>query len=141
MKKSYSELLKDPRWQKKRLEIMKRDKFQCQLCKDKETTLNVHHKIYLPEKDPWQVKKEHLVTICEHCHRLITLFNSRSEFKIDFFDVRVLKIKYDNIISYFITQESGFGYFELRLDYPDYLYCAGFRKSFSEILSFLNSIK
>ena len=25
-KKSYSEKLKDPRWQKKRLEIMKRDK-------------------------------------------------------------------------------------------------------------------
>ena len=32
---NYSEQLKSPKWQKKRLEIMQRDKFTCQLCGDK----------------------------------------------------------------------------------------------------------
>ena len=31
----YSEKLKDPRWQKKRLEILERDNFRCQYCGDK----------------------------------------------------------------------------------------------------------
>jgi 5-methylcytosine-specific restriction endonuclease McrA len=34
MKKTYSELLKSPKWQKKRLEIMSRDKFTCKKCGD-----------------------------------------------------------------------------------------------------------
>lgn len=45
--KSYSDKLKSPKWQKKRLEIMRRDKFRCRLCKDEETQLSVHHKEYI----------------------------------------------------------------------------------------------
>ncbi len=39
----YSEKLKDPRWQKKRLEIFQRDEFHCQQCGDGENTLCVHY--------------------------------------------------------------------------------------------------
>lgn len=46
-KMKYSEQLKHPKWQKKRLEILKRDKWKCKKCKDDTTTLNVHHKEYL----------------------------------------------------------------------------------------------
>lgn len=72
MKKNYSELLKDPRWQKKRLHILERDHWACKLCGDTETTLNVHHKKYVKNKSPWDYPNETLVTLCEHCHTLVT---------------------------------------------------------------------
>ncbi len=65
---TYSELLKDPRWQKKRLEIMRRDSFTCQVCGDTKTALNVHHKQYFNGKKPWEYKDEDLITLCECCH-------------------------------------------------------------------------
>jgi hypothetical protein len=65
---TYSEKLKDPRWQRLRLEIMKRDDFSCQLCGSKTETLHVHHKYYLIGNDPWVYPDESLVTLCEGCH-------------------------------------------------------------------------
>ncbi len=67
---SYSDKLKDPRWQKKRLEIFNRYEFTCKLCGDKETTLNIHHKKYVYGKEPWEYDNEELVTLCEHCHSM-----------------------------------------------------------------------
>lgn len=64
----YADLIKSPFWQKRRLEIMKRDNFVCQFCGDHETTLNVHHIIYIPGNKPWDYKDEHLITLCEPCH-------------------------------------------------------------------------
>lgn len=64
----YSELLKDPRWQKKRLEIMERDKWCCAVCHDKTNTLMVHHKYYEHGRAPWDYPDESLVTLCEFCH-------------------------------------------------------------------------
>lgn len=66
--KTYSEQLKDPRWQKKRLEIMERDKFTCQRCYDDESTLHVHHKHYHKGRMPWDYEPHELVTLCESCH-------------------------------------------------------------------------
>ena len=68
-KESYSELLKDPRWQKKRLLIMQRDKWTCQDCGWKESTLHVHHKYYIPDKKPWEYPNKALITLCEGCHK------------------------------------------------------------------------
>lgn len=64
----YSEKLKDPRWQKVRLEIMSRDNFQCRLCHSRETTLTVHHKRYSKSGNPWDASPLDLVTLCEVCH-------------------------------------------------------------------------
>ncbi len=65
-KKSYSDLLKDPRWQKKRLIILDRDNFQCQWCGDTESTLHIHHSHY--KGNPWEVEDYELSVICEKCH-------------------------------------------------------------------------
>jgi hypothetical protein len=70
----YAELLKDPRWQKKRLEIMERDKWTCQVCLDKESTLTVHHKSYKQDEcgeflDPWEYDDSDLTTLCDECHK------------------------------------------------------------------------
>jgi 5-methylcytosine-specific restriction endonuclease McrA len=69
-KKKYSTLLLDPRWQKKRLEIMQRDNFKCQRCDDDKSTLNVHHEYYDPEKAPWEYDDKFLHTLCKDCHYL-----------------------------------------------------------------------
>lgn len=65
---TYSDKLKDPRWQKKRLEIMLRDKFTCQLCSATTATLHVHHLAYEKGKEPWEYEEKMLVTICVGCH-------------------------------------------------------------------------
>jgi hypothetical protein len=64
----YYEKLKDPRWQKLRLEIMQRDDFTCQMCGDKNKTLNVHHRRYIKNTEPWDYPPHTLVTLCEICH-------------------------------------------------------------------------
>ncbi len=68
MGKKYLEKLKDPKWQKKRLEILERDNWSCQSCGDNKSTLHVHHKRYLPGKDPWDIPANLLITLCEECH-------------------------------------------------------------------------
>jgi hypothetical protein len=65
---AYSDKLKDPRWQKRRLEILERDGWACQICEDKEHTLHVHHKIYEQGKAPWEYDNDSLVTLCQNCH-------------------------------------------------------------------------
>jgi len=68
MPSEYSEKLKDPRWQKKRLEILERDEWACQVCFDSGSTLVVHHRDYLPNTDPWDYPDSYLITLCEECH-------------------------------------------------------------------------
>lgn len=67
-KKTYKEKLLDPRWQKKRLQILNRDNFTCCECGDDKNTLHVHHKIYIHGNEPWEYPDNHLVTLCAICH-------------------------------------------------------------------------
>jgi 5-methylcytosine-specific restriction endonuclease McrA len=64
----YSDKLKHPKWQMKRLEIFSRDKFRCCLCHNKEMELHVHHLYYLPDTDPWNYDNDCYVTLCDDCH-------------------------------------------------------------------------
>lgn len=66
---TYSDKLRDPRWQKKRLEILQRDEWCCQICFDSKSTLNVHHRYYVSGHEPWDYPTELLVTLCETCHQ------------------------------------------------------------------------
>lgn len=68
-KTDYAELRRDPRWQKRRLEIMERDEFKCVRCGDDGRTLNVHHAYYVPGRSPWQYLSFALSTLCTSCHR------------------------------------------------------------------------
>jgi len=65
---TYSEKLRDPRWQKMRLLIMSRDSFACTICKDTKSTLNVHHIHYELNVNPWEYEPESLRTLCSTCH-------------------------------------------------------------------------
>ena len=65
---TYWQKLRDPRWQKRRLEILQRDKFTCRLCADDASTLHVHHLRYERGADPWESLGFSLLTVCENCH-------------------------------------------------------------------------
>jgi hypothetical protein len=67
----YGDLLRDPRWQRKKSEILQRDDFTCQLCADTETELQVHHKKYTGLK-PWEYDDKELITLCITCHKKIS---------------------------------------------------------------------
>lgn len=65
---TYSELLKDPRWQRKRLTIFNRDNWQCVRCGNDKLQLHVHHTYYANGKKPWEYPDEDLETLCCVCH-------------------------------------------------------------------------
>ncbi len=81
MNQSYSELLRDPRWQKKRLYVMERDGFACRNCKDGKSTLNVHHCYYEKGRKPWDYPDVSLLTLCEDCHMLQRQIENEAEQK------------------------------------------------------------
>lgn len=64
---TYAEKLLDPRWQKKRAEILLRDGFACRNCGDKTRTLHVHHCVYIKGLEPWEYTGS-LLTLCSDCH-------------------------------------------------------------------------
>lgn len=68
---TYSEKLKDPRWQKMRLRVMEYAEFRCQICGDGKSTLHVHHSYYTRGNDPWQYPMGSLICICEYHHSKI----------------------------------------------------------------------
>lgn len=65
---SYSEKLKDPRWQKVRLQVLSRDSWKCRSCDCADKTLHVHHSYYVAGRDPWDYPASALVSLCKDCH-------------------------------------------------------------------------
>lgn len=91
---SYSRKLKDPRWQKKRLEVLQRADWKCEHCgcgddapiaevnahceNEKRQpvvgeypTLEIHHKKYKRNCEPWEYDAEELQCLCKYCHGLL----------------------------------------------------------------------
>jgi hypothetical protein len=76
-KPSYTDLLKHPKWQRKRLEIMQRADFKCEECGNDELTLHVHHSYYKKDHAPWEYPNESLHCLCEKCHETVTNTQNR----------------------------------------------------------------
>ncbi len=70
--KAYMEKLRDPRWQKRKAEVIERDGYQCTRCPaglNDGRNLQVHHGYYSREFEfPWEYPIESLFTLCEKCH-------------------------------------------------------------------------
>lgn len=64
---TYSQKLRDPRWQKKRLQILERDNWKCCACGNGAQSLQVHHLVYR-KLDPWDYPDDCYQTLCEDCH-------------------------------------------------------------------------
>lgn len=67
-KLTYSEKLKDPRWQKRRLELLDAADWTCRECRTKTETLHVHHGLYRRGVDPWDYEDAVMHVLCESCH-------------------------------------------------------------------------
>lgn len=67
-KESYVELLKDPRWQRKRLEKLQEADWRCEGCFNDKIALHVHHLKYRRGADPWEYDLSELEVLCESCH-------------------------------------------------------------------------
>lgn len=65
---TYSQLLRDPRWQKLRLEVLSLHKWACDVCGETQSTLHVHHRNYLKGRNPWEYECDQLAVLCEECH-------------------------------------------------------------------------
>ena len=76
---TYYDKLKDPRWQRKRLEVLQRDDFTCLACGAKDDQLHVHHCYYVSGRDPWQYGGEALKTLCTKCHDAVHMRNESGE--------------------------------------------------------------
>lgn len=75
-RKTYSEKLRDPRWQRKRLQVFQRDGFCCVFCGAADSELQVHHKVYRRGAQPWEYDDGDLVTLCRDCHDQVTSMKS-----------------------------------------------------------------
>lgn len=79
-KEIYYRLLKDDRWLDKREEILQRDDYKCFSCNHKAddlpplgNQLHVHHLIYKKDLNPWEYDNKDLITLCDECHKFITI--------------------------------------------------------------------
>jgi hypothetical protein len=75
---TYAEKLKNPKWQKKRLEVLDRDNYSCTVCGDTETELHVHHKKYKNGKAPWEYELDNFSTLCKYCHDFVTNYTKNN---------------------------------------------------------------
>ena len=65
---TYQESLRDPRWQRKRLEILQAANFRCEDCGAGDRTLDVHHNGYIRGMDAWEYGPDLLMCLCQNCH-------------------------------------------------------------------------
>jgi hypothetical protein len=68
MSKDWHSLYRDPRWQKKRLEVLERAEWCCQTCGESELELQVHHGYYEGTRKPWEYEPWSLFALCDKCH-------------------------------------------------------------------------
>ncbi len=69
----FSDQYKHPLWQKKRLEILKRDDFNCVGCGASDKQLHVHHGYYEINMMLWEYDNNTMITLCEKCHKKVDI--------------------------------------------------------------------
>jgi 5-methylcytosine-specific restriction endonuclease McrA len=65
----YSDLLKDPRWEKHRKMLLNAHGYECMKCGATDIRLQVHHKYYKPGVLPWNYPVDAYEILCVNCHR------------------------------------------------------------------------
>jgi hypothetical protein len=67
---TYSQKLKDPRWQRRRLQVLEAANWKCERCEAADKTLHVHHNFYRSKSEPWEYPSHAFAALCEECHEL-----------------------------------------------------------------------
>ena len=71
MSDAFFDQYRDPRWQKKRLDVFERDVFACTECGARDKPLHAHHRRYIRGAPVWAYKAFMLLTLCEDCHEAV----------------------------------------------------------------------
>ena len=101
----FSAQYKDPRWQKKRLQIMEQDRFMCRRCHSKGEELHVHHLKYKSGARPWEYPDSNLVTLCEPCHNEFHIMKKRiSDLTDPLYEEWLTNKNEENFDAYFLWQ-------------------------------------
>lgn len=73
----YADALADPRWHRRRLQILERDNSTCCRCGyapgdpfEPQLKMHVHHLRYFRGRLPWEYRDCDLETLCALCHQL-----------------------------------------------------------------------
>ena len=90
---TYSEKLRSPKWQRKRLEVLERDDWKCVKCQDDKENLQIHHKRYFKNREPWEYELKYLETYCETCHFIAEYY--KKFFNAAEFPFVIIKTKWD----------------------------------------------
>jgi len=77
---SYQAQLKQPEWQRRRMEMLERADCRCQHCDTRDESLEIHHHHYVPSRFAWEYTDDELMVLCKSCHQEIHSI-------IDFFGV------------------------------------------------------
>lgn len=99
---TYSEKLKSPKWQKKRLELLEQRGWKCEGCGEESKTLHVHHSYYSKDNLPWQYEDWAYKVLCEECHEIEQYRMERSHRVLALGEDMFLKISF---LSYVIGEE------------------------------------
>lgn len=67
---NYSEQVKSPLWQKKRLEVLNLRGFKCEICGNEKDQLHVHHRFYIKGRKIHEYDNDVLQVLCEKCHEI-----------------------------------------------------------------------
>lgn len=68
---TYSEKLRDPRWQKLSAEVKALAGWKCERCGKSDRNLQAHHKIYRRGLEPWEYHPIFLECLCDECHQTV----------------------------------------------------------------------
>ncbi|MGL5790077.1 MAG: HNH endonuclease [Bacteroidales bacterium] len=117
MKINYKEDYKSIQWQKRRLDILSRAGFKCELCGCDNEQLHVHHKYYTEGNRIWEYDDRCLIALCESCHT--------EEHECDRSLYQLIKyLKEDSANAGFTTSDL-FNFFQTVRDDLDYYTCEG----------------
>lgn len=64
----YKQQLRDPRWQRKRLEALEASGWECCECGSRNNELHVHHYRYSSGTAPWDYPDDCYGVMCNQCH-------------------------------------------------------------------------
>jgi 5-methylcytosine-specific restriction endonuclease McrA len=103
---NYSQMLRDPRWQRKRLEVMKRAEFCCEACGDKSEELNVHHKYYDRGVAPWDYPVSAYQCLCCSCHKYVSTQQKQLEKLLADYPLEIYEIIQQELLSGHISMKA-----------------------------------
>jgi len=66
---TYAAKLKDPRWKRKRRDLIIAAGCACEECGDKESRLQIHHKYHDHSLAPWEYPHKAMCVLCSGCKK------------------------------------------------------------------------